>query len=751
MKRRCRGPIRVALAAALGITLLVASPYGSAAEDAEALLAAGSYREAAEAVRQRVDHATDDGHDWHVLADAKAALGETSDALAAYGRALPGDADHRLQIEVAMTRILSLQGKSRDAAQRLQRVLKVYESDAQAFSSSEVAAAAEAARLLGREDPARYRLALRLYEQAIARDPGNLAARVALADLFLDKYNNTEALALYREVLAIDEQYPPAMLGLARSHYFDHSETAVQAVRQALEVQPTLVPARVLLARMLIEIDQYAAAQEELERALEINPGSPEALTMKLVLRYLLSDRLGFDILLARLRELAPGYHEMYATLAEMVAQNRLYADAVDFAREAVARYPTFWRAHGLLGLNRLRLGEIDAGRRSLEQAFRGDPFNVWIKNTLDLLDRLGEFTTLRQGRFILAADARDAELLAPHLFPLAEAAYDEFAERYGHEPPTPVRIEVYPRHEDFSVRTVGLVGVDILGVSFGPTVAFDSPSAVPFGSVNWGSVLWHELAHTFHLSLSGSRVPRWFTEGLAVVEEHRARLGWGTDVDPSFLEAYQQGRLPPASRLNEAFIRPRYPRQVVHAYFQGALLLGYIEERYGIEAIKAMLIGYGKGLPTESILAANLDVPPDTLDREFDAYVRTRFAHALEAIGTAQPEEGAHATVLVPNTGASFRSLWREGGEALKAGDLERAETALREAKRQFPEFAGKHSPYNLLAQVYLQRGDDAAAIAELEAVVDIDADNLDAHQQLADLYLASGNPDAAAGISER
>ena len=130
---------------------------------------------------------------------------------------------------------------------------------------------------------------------------------------------------------------------------------------------------------------------------------------MQMMLRFLRGDETGYESLQTRLDELAPGYRERYATLAEIAAQNRLYHDAVRFARDGVARHPTFWRAHGLLGINRIRQGFVSAGRASLETAFRGDPFNVWIKNTLDLLDRVAEFTALHQGRFILVASERDA------------------------------------------------------------------------------------------------------------------------------------------------------------------------------------------------------------------------------------------------------------------------------------------------------------------------------------------------------
>ena len=52
---------------------------------------------------------------------------------------------------------------------------------------------------------------------------------------------------------------------------------------------------------------------------------------------------------------------------------------------EAVARVEGL--AWGMLGNNQLRMGQISEGRASLENSFKGDPYSVWVKNTLDLLD----------------------------------------------------------------------------------------------------------------------------------------------------------------------------------------------------------------------------------------------------------------------------------------------------------------------------------------------------------------------------
>ena len=98
----------------------------------------------------------------------------------------------------------------------------------------------------------------------------------------------------------------------------------------------------------------------------------------------------------------------------------------------------------------------------------------------------------------------------------LAQEALASLSKRWDFVPKGPILIEVFPRHDDFAVRTVGLPGmIGALGACFGRVVTMDSPKARPPGEFNWGATLWHELAHVITLQLSNQRIPRWLTEGI--------------------------------------------------------------------------------------------------------------------------------------------------------------------------------------------------------------------------------------------
>ncbi len=149
--------------------------------------------------------------------------------------------------------------------------------------------------------------------------------------------------------------------------------------------------------------------------------------------------------------------------------------------------------------------------------------------NTLRLLDSFDAFEWVHYPeqvpedgfpRLSLRLHEDERGVLAGYASQLAEQSLAQFSERYRFVPQEPVVIEIYPDHEDFVVRTTGMPGLGILGVTFGYLLAMDSPSGHPEQSYHWGTTLWHEMAHVFTLEATGHLVPRWFSEGISVYEE---------------------------------------------------------------------------------------------------------------------------------------------------------------------------------------------------------------------------------------
>jgi cellulose synthase operon protein C len=680
--------------------------------------------------------------------------------------------------------ILLLRGRRAEAMAVFDGFIDLY-NRGRSLSASDLLAVGRAVAHLGRATPVLFQDALKALDEAAAADPADLRVHIALGDLFLSRYDSPEAHEAFGSVLARNPRHPDALLGRARALDFDGTSGALEAAEAALETNPNHTRARAFLAGLYLKTEDGEHARGEAERALAYDARNPDALSVLAAAHRLEGDDAGWRRVRDRALALNPAHAELFVTAAELAVDYRKYHQAVELAAEAVRRDSLSWEGWGLLGMNRLRIGEIEAGRADLERAFRGDPYNPWFKNSLDLLDTFSRYETVETPHFRLFLHGDEAAVLAPYLAQLAEDAYEALRARYGSEPPTPIRLEVFPRHADFSVRTLGLVGLGALGVSFGSTLVMDSPSARQVGEFNWASTFWHELAHAFHLGLTDHNVPRWFSEGLAVREQRVARPWWGHRVGPGFLQAYREGRMPPLTRLNEAFVRPEFPEQVILAYVQSSLVFDWIEERWGFGAVRDFLAGYRAGHDTETLAPRVLGLDPDELDRAFDDYLRARFASELRA--TARPD-AAEAT---PVTGtADLRQAVRRrpgdfgarltlGRALVREGAHAEAEEHLRAALDLFPDYGAADGPLRHLATIHRARGelreaaealhrlgllgeshhqvhldeaelrrelgDEAGERTALERAVEIAPFQLDAHRRLAELADRAGVHDVA------
>jgi tetratricopeptide (TPR) repeat protein len=324
----------------------------------------------------------------------------------------------------------------------------------------------------------------------------------------------------------------------------------------------------------------------------------------------------------------------------------------------------------------------------------------------------------------------------------LLDEAYDSLSRRYHYQPRGPIRIEVYKRHADFSVRTMGIPGLGALGVSFGNLLALDSPSARERGDFNWGSTAWHELTHAFTLGLSEHRVPRWLSEGLSVLEERRARSGWGAGPTAEFIAAYAGGRLRPVSQLNDGFVRPRYAAETILSYYEASLVCEMIESQFGAKALTDLLLAYRDGLGTPQAFARVLKLTPEQLDRRFDGWVRGRFAAAFKAIAPADSGKPI---------GGAFVEAMRRGAAYVAAKQADSARAALERAEALFPEYAGPDAPAQYLAGLAAERGDLREALAQVVRVTSRNETAWDANLLEAELRARTGDSLGARAPLER
>ena len=688
----------------------------------ETLLATGDYEEALEVGRAAPAPAVV----GHRTGDALVRLGRLDEAEQAYTAAAALDSPWRLTAEVSHAELAFARGRIDEAMERFDRFIDIYNGAGGGLSGLDLLAVGRAVRYLGRIDPLLFQDALRAFEQASDADPTWHEPRVRIGQLFLEKYDSPSAQAEFSAVLEVNALHPEALLGMARARIFDNASNARELIERVIGVDPNNAEARTLLALQSLTNEGHEEAREQAERALRTNPRSLPALTALAGYHLLRDETSDFQRVRARALAINPSYAQMDVELADLAVKTRRYRLAVERADAAVALDPAAWEAWGILGMNRLRVGDITEGRADLERAFDGDPFNPWFKNSLDLLDTFERYEPHRTEHFELFLHGTESELLANYLAPIAEEAYAALSARYGVEPELPVRAELFPYHADFSVRTLGEAGLGALGVSFGRVLVMDSPSARELGDYNWASVFWHELAHTFHLAMTENRVPRWFSEGLAVHEQRQARPEWGHQPTIGFVQALRDDRLKAVSELDDGFMRPDYPEQVVFSYYQASLVFQLIEERYGFAAIRSMLEGYRRGESTETLFTSVLDASLGDFDDEFDDYLRTRFASPLAGLAEVGERLSPVAGVeelrqYVRRHPGDLLARLRLGAGLFQDGLVDEAEEHLREAVRIFPELGGASSPYWYLAQIHRERGEleeAAAMLARLTAI---------------------------------
>jgi Tfp pilus assembly protein PilF len=594
-----------------------------------------------------------------------------------------------------------------------------------------------------------YEQAKKEFEVAIAQPKSPALWRVRYGMLFHERFNNKDAANLYNEALGIDPKCAMAYLGLAQLSVEGFDDKAADYISRAIALEPKMVEAHEFLANMLLEDLKIDEAGKEADTAIEFSPyagaaagGSDalDAMAVHAAIDVLADKNADADAWLAKIRAVNPGYGEGYAIVARHLVLNRRYEDGVAYYRKAIAVDPKDWLAHSELGINLMRLGEEDEPYKELELAYNNGQTDNPTSNSLKLLDSYKNFVTYKDDTTILKLNKNEADLLRPYFEEQLHAAIATYSKKYKMTLPGPVQLEVYPDHEDFAVRTMGMPGLGALGVTFGEVVAMDSPSGRVPGDFNWGATMWHEMSHVFILTATNHRVPRWFTEGLAVHEEGQANPEWANRLTPEVVEAIKAKKLLPVADMDKGFIFPEYPDQVLVSYYQAGTICDYIVERWGNDAILGMVHSFAELKTTPEAIQANLHETPEQFDKDYSAWLDKR-------VGT---------------TVANF-DKWREQLKLLvgmsKAGKDNAGDDAVIKAAQAviqlYPEFVEDANGYEFLADAELSRsnggGDKQAAADALMAYEKEGGEDPAMLKKLASLEEDLGHPKDAAATLDR
>lgn len=575
-----------------------------------------------------------------------------------------------------------------------------------------------------------YQQANNEFRAAVAQNDSSALYRVRWGMLLHERFNDTDAEQLFKEALQRDPKNAQACLGLALVSADGFDSKALEWAAKALELDPKLVAAHELTANLALEDSDTTDAIQQADQAIQLAPDALDAMAIHAAVE-LLADRPP-DAWFARITAINPHYGQAYAIVAHHLVLNYRYDDAISYYRKAVDADPQLWSARSQLGVNLMRLGEDDEARKQLVMCYDNEYRDPATVNSLRLLDSEKNYDTFHDGDAILKLNKSEADLLRPYFDEIVRRAMATYNKKYQMALPGPVQVEAYPDHEDFAVRTLGMPGLGALGVTFGLDVVMDSPSARKPGEFNWASTLWHEMSHIYILTATNHRVPRWFTEGLAVHEESQADPEWGDPITPDIVVALRDKKLLPVTQLDRGFVRPEYGAQVIVSYYQAGRICDYIQSRWGNQKLLDIVHSFAHPTTTADVIQQNLGMTAAEFDKEFQAWlyqglgpVPQNFDKWHQALKQLASDAEAH----------NYDAVLKEGPAVVQL----------------YPQYIYDANAYEFIAEADVAKGNKSAAATELTDYEHRGGRDPDTLKELATLEQSLDEPQQAAATLDR
>jgi tetratricopeptide (TPR) repeat protein len=693
--------------------------------------------------------------EWHLqLIKAFEATGRYEKAVAA-AEALESRYSDSLRALLVLHRVRKATGDKR-ATETLGRIRALLNSPGARFSrADELVTAGQAALLLGDEPLSVLKT---YFEPAVKKDSAWREAYLAAGNLALDKHDDALAARWFRK--GLERLGPDADLhvGLARAFLHGDRKELTRALDAALALNPRLVPALLLRAEQELDAEDHPAARKSLQGALAVDGGNPSAWAFHAVLAHLENDPKAE----AQARERAltrwSGNPSVDALIGRKLSEKYRFVEGAAAQRRALKADPGYLPAKIALAQDLLRLGRESEGWALAEEVHAKDGYDVVAYNLVKLRAHVDKLASLRTGDFTVRMDAREAAVWGDAALGLLREARATIDKKFGVRSAGKVTVEIFPDQADFAIRTFGLPGGGAyLGVCFGNLITMNSPTGNTGATANWRSVLWHEYTHVVTLGLTRNKMPRWLSEGISVREELARDGTWGQRMTPRFREMILGGELAPVGKLSGAFLAPKDGEHLMFAYFQSALVVEWIVEHHGLEALRSILRDLGQGMEINRALAAST-VPLPELEKSFDAFARARAKALGPKADWSRPEPAMLARSDAETTRrwlahrpANLWGLSREAQRLIDAQKWQEAKVPLQKLIALEPEQQGSENAYQQLALVHRKLEESALERAALEKVAERSSDAQAAFLRLMELAVTAGDWPAAAQWADR
>jgi cellulose synthase operon protein C len=452
--------------------------------------------------------------------------------------------------------------------------------------------------------------------------------------VFMDKHNKPSAFKAFERAMTINPLAAEVLVckGQMAASGMEFKD-AEKYVTLALKVNPRYVPALCLMADIHWFSGETEATLKKLAKAREVNPRD-EAVLARLAACAFAQNK--GDEVAALAKEAAknnPKCYTFYSDLASLLEQRKFNDEAEKYYNIAIEMQPKFPEAQTGLAMLYMRTAKEAEARKTLENAYAADKFNVRTFNSLAVLDHLDKYESLKTEHFIIRFDKTNDTVLANFMAIYLEDIYKDLADQFDYRPKGPFQIQIFKKHEMFSGRVVAVPDLHTIGACTGPLVAMVSPrdTSKVTQLFNWNRVIRHELVHVFNLQQTKGKVPHWFTEGLAVRYE-------GSNIPPSWhallAEKVKANDLLDLDNILLGFIRPRSPLQWQQAYLQSLLYVEYLTKTHGEKSIGKMLSAFEDGLDTGAALEKACNVKKADFEKGYRAFLAERVKNTPAPVG---------------------------------------------------------------------------------------------------------------------
>jgi tetratricopeptide (TPR) repeat protein len=584
----------------------------------------------------------------------------------------------------------------------------------------------------------------KLYDPARKQDPNNRDAYLASGELALSKNYFELASKLFQEALKRFPEDPDILFGYAKSFSSGERERMVRGLEKTLRFNTNHVPSLLLLTDHLVDAEEYEAADDMLDRVLAVNPNHPEAWAYRALLARLRVEPEREQTARDKALRFWANNPAVDYLIGRKLSQKYRFAEGAERQRWALKFDPQYLPAKMQLAQDLLRTGEEAEGWSLIEEVHEKDGYDVVAFNLVNLKEHNDKFQAVSNAHFLVRMSEREAAIYGRRVLDLLERARTKLCEKYGFQLEKPTTVEIYPEQKDFAVRTFGMPGgAGYLGVCFGSLITANSPASQASHPVCWEAVLWHEFCHVVTLQMTKNRMPRWLSEGISVHEELQANPIWGQRMTPRYREMVLGDELTPVGDLSAAFMAPRSDTHLQFAYYESALVVEYLIQKYGIEKLRLILRDLGEGVEVNKAIVSHT-APMETIEKEFAAFARERAEKLAPDLDMTKPD----AEILVAAAGGgdaiaewisknpkNFYALTQQARKLMKEKKWEEAKAPLKKLIEAYPGHTESGNAHQMLAEVHKNLNEKREEHQVLKRYAAMDPEALDTFLRLMEL----------------